>query len=199
MRKDIFYRGLGIFIISVVIVLMIASLAGCNAGQKAVDKYKASSAFPRECADSFPIVNDTTFIAGQTITDTVIDYRYFDSSIQVITGTDTVYATIQVGQQTKTIYKYIRDTIRVSKTDTRIVEALGRQLQEADSACSTYVNQLKADKAKTDKRLSTRTKQRNIGCGIISLFGLYAFRHQLIGLLGGLPGFFIGLISKRRK
>jgi len=91
MKRDNFYRILGAFITAAVLLMIIAGLAGCNAGPKAIAKYKASSAFPRECADSFPIVNDTTYIQGQTITDTVIDYKYFDSSIQVITGTDTVY------------------------------------------------------------------------------------------------------------
>jgi ribosomal protein S18 len=186
MKADKFYRVLGAVITAAVFLMLLAGLAGCNAGQKAVAKYKASSLFSKECADSFPITGDTFF-------------RYYDSTVVFVNGSDTITKTVSIPGKTKTVRTFIHDTIRISKVDTRQVEYLSRTISEREKVYSADSVKQQKQIEKISRKLSRNKKAAFIGWGIVSVYGIIRLWPLLSGLFGGLPGFFIGLISKRRK
>jgi len=201
-----FYRIIGTLIISVIVILLIAGLcglSGCKFAEKAVAKYQASAAFPKACADSFPVVTDSIYVEGGWTTDSIYFYdtqTLFDTVTQKI---DTVI------YKTKVVTNRKVDTIRVTKEDSarlkQYILQLIVQTQVHKKEVELLTNQLAKSKAATEneKRKTKRNaKQRNIGWGIIAAFAAYNFRHQLIGLLSGgfgKIGLFIFGLLKRKK
>lgn len=201
MKQEKVVKGIGALIALVLLALIISGIAGCGAAKikaGAIEDYKASSKFPKDCATEFPLIPDTIFTEGKVITDTVIDYRYFDSTIQVVNGTDTVYATITIKEPVRTITVTKTDTISKVVVDKRLVISLGRELQEADNACSANVDRMNAKAEKDAAKIKKTTKQRNAGFLIATLAGIYIFRWQLISLFGGLFGKIGTLLKKIR-
>jgi hypothetical protein len=154
------------------IIAFAALLLFCIFGCKAVEKYKASPTFPKDCADSFPVRIDTTFIEGKAVYDTIFSY-----DLQTIT--DTV-----VNQQETTIYRdrvktvTVRrtDTIRLTKENTARIEQLNRE-KVMDKAMIEQLNQyLKHSESKRKRN----AKHRNWLIALVVGFTAFSFRHQII-------------------
>ena len=149
-------------------ILLIWSLVGC----KAVEKYKASSAFPGDCADSFPVRIDTTFIEGKAVYDTVFSY-----DLQTIT--DTV-----VNEQETVIYRDIIKTVTVRRTDTikltKENTARVDQLNREKDMYAKQITQLNEDLAESETKRKRNAKHRNWLIALVVGFTLFSFRHQII-------------------
>ena len=156
------------------IIAFAALLLFCIFGCKAVEKYKASSAFPGDCADSFPVRIDTTFIEGKAVYDTVFSY-----DLQTIT--DTV-----VNQQETIIYKDRVKTVTVTKTriDTlRIDGELTARIEQLNREKDMYakqITQLNEDLAESETKRKRNAKHRNWLIALVVGFTVFSFRHQII-------------------
>jgi len=179
------------------ILIMAGCLFGCKAGEKAVAKYKASSEFPKDCSDSFPITADTFLVEGKTIIDSAVHYEYVNVEVP---GKD--YVIEKLTTKTVTVTKYRTDTIRVVKKDSAQIKHLNLVLLEQAENHIQRVAALEADNEKKAKKLDTRTGQRNWLAGILSIIAVYHFRSQIASFIGGPVGKLLALIAglfKRKK
>jgi hypothetical protein len=215
-------RLLGILITAVLLSLIIIGLAGCSPAKisaKAISDYKASSQFPSDCATQFPFQVTAGTTDTLTITNTVIDcdsataqYEAYWNSVNaqqyngMRTLADSIAAmqsALSVGVPTNrrnivrcppSIYLHRVDTIE----STAKLTALQRQLAEAQSS---YQSQLTALQSKLEKKTNTlkkRNKQAAFMGGLISIFAIYTFRHQLIGLFGNFFTLLAGLLRRKK-
>jgi hypothetical protein len=154
------------------IIAFAALLLFCIFGCKAVEKYKASSAFPGDCADSFPVRVDTTFIEGKAVYDTVFSY-----DLQTIT--DTV-----VNEQETVIYRDIIKTVTVRRTDTikltKENTARVEQLNREKDMYAKQITQLNEDLAESETKRKRNAKHRNWLIALVVGFTVFSFRHQII-------------------
>lgn len=182
---------------AILFVLLILSLIGCKVGEKAVNKYKESSEFPGDCADSFPVKTDSIYVEGGWVTDTIYNYdvqTLFDTVTQKI---DTVI------YKTKVINKLRVDTIRLTKEDSARIKQLLLENKELKYMHSKEIETLYKYLAESERKRKRNGKQALFGWGIISLSGLYHFRHHLLSLFsgpvaGGLK-FIFGLFRRKKK
>ncbi len=219
-------RILGILLTAIILGAIILGVAGCNSPKKAVAKYKASSAFPKDCADQFP----PQITPGQTITtpgpsvncDSVQEAynAFWESMLTAVNGDlkamqDSIAAMQARGETIPT--KTVKCPDNTNRTDTAINTALTEhyrrlanealQKAAADStamaaAHSKSISKLQSQLSHKSNQIKTRTRQRNVGWALLSLVGLYTFRHQLIGLLQGPIGsalsFILGLFRRKQ-
>jgi predicted component of type VI protein secretion system len=108
--------------------LLMFMLLGCKTGEKAVRKYKASSEFPGDCADKFPVKIDTTFIEGKATYDTIWSYDTNTITDTVINQQETTIYKDRIKTVTVTVKKV--DTIQVIKENTARVEEQTRKADE---------------------------------------------------------------------
>ena len=148
--------------------LLMWSLIGC----KTVEKYKASSAFPKDCADKFPIRIDTTFIEGKATYDTVWNYDTQTLFDTVVNEKETIIYRDRVN----TITVRRTDTIKFTKENTARVEQLNRELSGNQVTISELNQALKF----SEGRRWRNAKHRNWLIALIAVFTLYSFRHQII-------------------
>ena len=172
MKIDLSRACLAAFLMFVLLYLLI-SLTGCKVGEKAINKYKASSEFPADCDSAFPIKTDTTFLPGIAVHDTSIHVEYIDKP-----GKD--YVIEKLTTKTVTVTKRIRDTIKVTIESTAKYESLKRLHDEFSENFVNKVAGLEAKNNQLQKRLATRTKQRNWGFGLIAAFIAFSFRHRIV-------------------
>jgi hypothetical protein len=210
-----FYRVIGTLIIGVIIILLIAGLgglSGCKVAEKAVTKYKASAAFPGDCADEFPV----TFTPGKidTIYGPTVDCdslsAIFDAYWRQKNATglapDTVYIEGKAIATPAPPNKKVpcppstiqRDTVE----STARLEQVLRLLSEAKTLHQNEVQLLKTQLAESESKRKRNGKQRNFLGGLVAVFALWSFRHQLLSLLtgpvaGGLTAF-LGLFRRKK-
>lgn len=196
MNKSIFYRLIGITVTTIILLAMISGFAGC----KAVEKYKQSPEFPADCAKEFPIKTDSIYIQGEEIHDTVTNYEYGNSDT-VIMVIDSIKTQIIYTDRvlTKTIIKSRTDTIRTEKESTAAIEAIRRTAKMEIESLSDEIVRLDNQAGKDAKKIDWLAKQRNISFGIITLAGLYLFRHQIISLFSGWFGFLASFIKRKKQ
>lgn len=194
MKPKTFYRAIGIAIAIYLIMMMAMGLISCNGPKKAakaVDNYKQSSAFAKDCADQFPAKETTTYLPGETKSDTLIHIEYIDREgpQRFVETEKTVY---------KTITKSRTDTIKVEVENTARAEAATRKLKEQEVISGIQIQELDQQLTKANTKVKNRTKQRNVLAGIVGMVGLYVFRRPLAGLGGNFFGI-IGAFIKRKQ
>jgi hypothetical protein len=211
-------RLLGILITAVILSLIILGLAGCSPakiGDKAIAKYKASSQFPTDCDTQFPFQVTTGTTDTVTITNTVIDcdslqaqYDAYWNAInaQQFNGMKTLADSIAAMQARgvpppskkincpPSIHTHRVDTIESSAK----LIALQRQLAESQASHQSQLSTLQSKLQKKTTTLKKRNKQAAFMGGILSIFAIYTFRHQLIGLFGNFFTLLAGLIKRKR-
>lgn len=160
------------------IVLIAWCCSGCKIGEKAVNKYKHSSEFPKDCADEFPVKTDTVVIDGELRVDSAVHYEY----VQVpVPGENSIIERLTT--KTITVTKHRRDTIRVTVEDTRRVEQYKRVLDEQAEKHIKKVAGLESDLKAANRKVKTRSLQRNISWGLIALFIGWSFRSRITKLI----------------
>jgi len=160
------------------IVLIAWCCSGCKIGERAVNKYKDSSEFPKDCADEFPVKTDTVVIPGELRVDSAVHYEY----VQVpVPGENSIIERLTT--KTITVTKHRRDTIRVTIEDTRRVEQYKRVLDEQAENHIKKVAYLEADLKAANRKVKTRSLQRNISWGLIALFIAWSFRGRITKLI----------------
>jgi len=156
----------------IIAALFFAALMFTLLGCKAVEKYKASSSFPKDCADNFPVKIDTTFIEGKAVYDTIFSY-----DLQTIT--DTVVnqqETVIYRDRVKTVTVRRTDTIRLTKENTARVEQLNREL----AGNQVVINELNQALKFSEGRRKRNAKHRNWLIALVVGFTVFSFRHQII-------------------
>ena len=188
-------------------ILMWCAL-GCNVAEKAVKKYQASSAFPGDCADSFPIrfsPGKIDTIQGPTVdcdSLSAIFDAYWRQKNATGTAPDTVYIqgkAIATPAPPNKKAPCPPSTHRVDTVEnTAALQHVRKLLSEAKTMHQNEVKLLNKYLAKSQKKLSTRNKQALAGWGIIALLGIIHFRTQLAGLLTRPWSLFLALFRRKK-
>jgi hypothetical protein len=143
---------------------------------KAVQKYKASPAFARDCADRYPVKSDTVLRPGTVRLDTITHTVTIDCDTVRLTTVQTIAGPVQVRTVTKACPPCVQglrvDTLIVTKENTARVAAL-----QADVAALT------AERGNLRAQRNKARKQRNWLVVIVAGAVVWSFRHRIIGML----------------
>jgi len=131
------------------ILISIIALTSC----KAVERYKASPEFAKDCGEAFPPRQQTIFVPGIPVHDTVDHYVQIDCDTVAAVIIDTVVMPrIVTAKCPPSITIRQVDTIKITVENTAKITSLDRELQRCLDNLDRVIDEKRQWQAKAKKR-----------------------------------------------